>query len=208
MRPHDARITVSSILFLLVLCLVTSGCASTDDGATGGPPEGDFDYSMSRPSPPSPFWPLPPPSARTVLPAGALGSDSKTLGDVWARLRSAIDRSGYPAQAVHPVPGGFAIATRIERIDADGRPMPPPARWSAAIPIGTVHSLGDYIRAMFQAPEGHYRVIVFIVNDRANAPGAGVATQGLAASWIDSGADGLAPALKKQRLSPQHRVTA
>jgi hypothetical protein len=39
-----------------------------------------------------------------------------------------------------------------------------------------VFSLGDYLRALFAAPQGDYRVIVFIVTNRAFATSARAAT--------------------------------
>ena len=42
--------------------------------------------------------------------------------------------------------------------------MSPPARWVAAPP--KTPSLAEYVKALFNAPPGYYRVIVFVVTDQ------------------------------------------
>lgn len=122
-------------------------------------------------APPSiPEFPWPPPaaSARQVIPPDVLagGHRLSRLGDVDAVLSEALELTGYAEKSYWAVPKGFAVATRLEQIEANGKSRPPPARWSAEMPRLTgPFSLGAYLRALFTAEPGYYRIVVFIVTE-------------------------------------------
>lgn len=119
-----------------------------------------------------------------------------TLGDVARHLDLALARVGYSERSYYAVPGGFALATRLEQITPDGAPKPDPQRWSTTLPEQPVFSLGDYLRVLFAAPRGDYRVIVFIVTDQAFATSARIATNAQAEAWLAGGMDRLPRALR------------
>jgi len=122
--------------------------------------------------------------------------DHATLGDVARHLDLALARVGYSERSYYAVPGGFAVATRLEQITPDGTPKADPQRWSTTLPEQPVFSLGDYLRALFAAPRGDYRVIVFIVTDQAFATSARIATNAQAEAWLAGGLDRLPRALQ------------
>jgi hypothetical protein len=106
------------------------------------------------------------------------------------------------------VPGGFALATRLEQIDSDGTPKRDPQRWSSAMPEQPVASLGDYLRVLFSAPSGDYRVIVFVVSNRTFATGGAAATNAQAQAWVGGGAEHLPLTVRRQRLDGDTHASA
>lgn len=108
-------------------------------------------------------WPPPAASADEVIPRATLeqGAIPKSLGDVEARLASALRANGYVERSYYAVPDGFALVTRLEQIGSDGTSKPPPGRWSLSSRSASDFTLSDYVRALFTADPGYYRVIVF-----------------------------------------------
>jgi lipid-binding SYLF domain-containing protein len=124
-----------------------------------------------------PLFPWPPPaaSATEVIPSAILERNTvlKSLGDVDAKLVSALRGNGYLERSYYAVPDGFALVTRLEQIKADGTSKPPPERWSLESPRAAEFTLSDYLRALLTADPGYFRVIVFIMSDAPfpQAPG-------------------------------------
>lgn len=146
-------------------------------------------------------WPPPKPTSRAALPRNLLARDPATLGDVARHLQSSLASVGYGEWSYYSAPGGFALATRLEQISADGKPRPDPQRWSTALPTQPVFTLGDYLRALFTAPQGDYRVIVFVVTDQAFAASHNEASEAQAEDWLEGGIDRLPPALAARPFS-------
>ena len=63
------------------------------------------------------------------------------------------------------MPGGIGIVTRLERIYRDGRSYEPSGRWQVEDTYLQTLSLTSYLRALFTASEGYYRVVVFTVTN-------------------------------------------
>ena len=106
------------------------------------------------------------------------------------------------------MPGGFALATRLEQIEPDGTPKRDPQRWASAMPEQPVASLGDYLRVLFSAPSGDYRVIVFVVSNRTVATTGTPATNAQAQAWVGGGADHLPSAVRRQALDADTHASA
>lgn len=121
-----------------------------------------------------------------------------TLGGVADRLQAALESAGYVEYGYYPVPGGFALATRLERIHPDGRAYTEPARWQWGQAALTGFDLGSYVRALFDVEQGYFRVIVFAVTTAPleTTDDAPQAEQVLA--WPMKGAPELPPALRRQ----------
>ena len=119
-------------------------------------------------------WPPPHPSTRVTVPralllAGAESADH-TLGEVSERLERALIAAGYVEYGyLHIGCSGFAMVTRMERIDEDGRPMEGAERY-APPERSESWSLGSYVARLFFAPPGYYRQIVFAATDRPYDP--------------------------------------
>jgi hypothetical protein len=153
-------------------------------------------------------WPPPQPTTQTVLDRALIARGASTLGDVAARLTSALTDIGYSEHSFYGVPGGFALATRLEQIEFDGTPKNEPLRWSAALPPREIFSLGDFLSALFTAPEGHYRVIVFVVTDRPFAASGEAASQSEALAWLRNGLNALPSAIASLPLGDRYDGTA
>jgi HEAT repeat protein len=115
-----------------------------------------------------PVFPWPPPrfSDWHILPSHLFGSDNNTLGDVREKLRGVLSGLGYDSQGLFEVPDGFALVTRVERIQDDGTAFPSPARWTRSrIPPS---GLSDYLRTLLLEKPGQFRLFVFIFTPLGN----------------------------------------
>ena len=181
--------------------------------------------SPPKPSPPPPVmtqqqappvyvpefpWPPPAASATEVLPRRLLGRDLPllTFKDVDGLLTSALAANGYVEKSYYAVPLGFALVTRIEQIEIDGRPKTPPARWSAnALPL-SVFSLAGYLRALFTAEPGYYRLIVLVVTSSPFAQSGERVTRAATLEWLRGGLNTLPEPIGAQPYSPEVACTA
>ena len=154
-------------------------------------------------------WPPPVASATQVVPRNLLtGSRVKILKDVDELLTSALNINGYVEKSYYAVPQGFAIVTRIEQIELDGRSKTRPARWSTDPSPLTEFSISAYIRALFTANPGYYRIIVFVVtnvpftqSDRQLSRSEGIA-------WLRAGLNILPESIGAEGYTPDVICTA
>ena len=123
--------------------------------------------------PPFP-WPNPPrpPHIAVVgreFPRNLLGTDSTTLGTVYQRLFNTLVKIDPAFESgLFGVPGGFAMLTKIERIQEDGTPLPGKYRWvKGKIPP---LSLLEYIGRLFIEKPGYFRVIAFVITTENYRP--------------------------------------
>lgn len=127
-----------------------------------------------------PFTVLRPTSSKDI-PKETL-QNCKNLGQVNAILRKALKDTQYHEHRYYGMPNGFALVARMEKIDEYGVPFKGKERWQ--IGIQPTNPL-DYIKAIFAAPKGYYRVIAFIVTDElfnSNTP----ATEQKVNAWFKS----------------------
>lgn len=140
---------------------VSYGCARSDRPAVSKTTPDDEIPQLT--------WPLPAASATMDLTFALLLNHHglATFGDVDSILHRALSATGYDTMSYFATPHGFALVTRIEQIEATGAPRPPPWRWSVEAPRITLSefSLSGYLRALFTANPGHYRVLTFVVTD-------------------------------------------
>ena len=131
------------------------------------------------------------------------------LGDVDAVLSDVLARTGYAEKSYWAVPRGFVIATRLEQIDANGKPKPPPARWSAETPrLSGEFSLSVYLRALFTADPGYYRIVAFIVTDALFSQSDRSVSSQEARSWVAKGFNALPASIAGQAYGPAVVCTA
>jgi hypothetical protein len=156
-------------------------------------------------------WPPPRASASVAIPDGfiaASGSAAPTLGDVAAQIHTTLDGGGYVERSYFAAPGGFAMVTRLERINADGTPMQDPERWRVeAQPLGSF-SLRAYLQALFTAPSGHYRIIVFVVSSQPLAQSEAEVSRSEALAWLHEGLNRLPDSIAGAAYTDRHVVTA
>jgi hypothetical protein len=171
--------------------------------------------SSGNPNPPRigineiPKFPWPPPEASAIanLPPQFF-TNAHSLADIEAKLSAALASSDYIQTGYYAVPAGFALVTRIEQINNDGTPKPPPGRW-AIKPVRSFNlSLGDYIKALFEATPGRFRVIVFVVTKFAFTQTSIAVTREEAMQWLSSGGNRLPHAIGDQPYTADHICTA
>ena len=160
---------------------------------------------------PLPSYPWPPEDPSSLARLDAIHDFSNggraSLYDVAETLRDALLRAGYPELGYYQAPGGFAIVTRLEGIDTEGRPLGPDRRYR--LPDDAVDfSFTDYIRGLFFAPDGYYRLIVFVVTDQAYTTRDQPLDENVALARLRRGAVALPPAYHDKPFTAQHRVDA
>jgi hypothetical protein len=170
--------------------------------------------SIKPPGPddiPSFPWPPPQASATDIVPRTlVLGPNAQAalLGDVNNRLVAALEASGYVGKSYYAVPDGFALVTQLEQINADGTSRPVPDRWAAS--VGTLHSfsLSEYLKALFTANVGHYRIIVIVLTPHPFSQSDAKVTREEALSWIPKGANQLPSSIAERAFTPDFACTA
>ena len=164
-------------------------------------------WSITRDTSPLPSFPWPPPrpTSKTRIETRWLVDPDGTLGDAAERLDRALGQARYEPPAYYAIPGGFAMATRMEQIQEDGTPVDDALRWSTEVPPRKIKSLGDYLRALLSAPEGFYRVIVFTFTDRPVATSSVEVSEADALAWGSDGGDRLPDSVASQPFTRQHR---
>lgn len=130
--------------------------------------QNDYHSAPTHGAPSLPPLPWPPPkwTHQAVFgrdfPRELLGNEQATLGDVEKRLYQALQRIDSRFESgLFSVPGGFAMLTRLERINRDGTPFPDERRWmyGELPPL----SLSDYLSRLFFEQPGYFRVLAFVV---------------------------------------------
>ena len=109
-----------------------------------------------------------------------------TLGDLDLTLTKALNTAGYATRSYYRVPGGYAVATQLERFGDDGKPASGPSRWVLVEKLLTFN-LGSIVRALFDTEPGRFRVIVFVVTSEpfdARRPAPSTQT---AMDWLSGG---------------------
>lgn len=175
---------------------------------TIGQPRGDRAPASMGDMPEFP-WPVPKPSTRidifeSFLPATA----TVQLKDVANKIERAFDAVGYVERSYYRVPKGFALASRLEQIYPDGSPVEGNARWSVRIPPPMKFSLPDYLKALFAAPQGRYRIIVFVVTSEPVWPGPNPPTREEAEPWVASGLNKLPAVIGNLPYTPDYKTSA
>jgi hypothetical protein len=157
-----------------------------------------------------PAFPWPPPrysAFSAIMREWVAPNPQATLSSVASRLESAFDAAGYGERSYYRIPDGFALVSRIEQIRADATPFDAPARW--AVEDATVREgFLDHIRALFNAPPGFYRVIVFTVTDQDFAAADRAPTSSEARNWVSSGSLRLPASVGNLPYSARHYTMA
>lgn len=156
-----------------------------------------------------PFFPWPPPKASAFVKVPIKQNHRPTkLLEVADILESAFEGAGYIERSYYAVPQGFALVSRLERINNDGSPKELPDRWSTRIRQPTKFTLKSYFKALFTAPLGRFRIIVFIVTSTPfNQKGASLSLAE-AEAWLSEGLDVLPKDLGNAKFTIDHKCTS
>ncbi|MGV6851925.1 MAG: hypothetical protein ACWA5R_07080 [bacterium] len=157
-------------------------------------------------------WPPPPTSAQAVIAPQFFHSTSNkahlTLGDINTMITSSLRKTNYTGSKYYSVPQGFAIITTLEQTHTNGSPLAENLRWLRdIIPIKTF-SIAGYLQALFTAPAGDFRVIAFIVTNKAFSSDGSDITFNTINTWIKGGYNTLPTDIKKRIYTDDYNVTA
>jgi hypothetical protein len=130
------------------------------------------------------------------------------MGEVVLHLEDALTKSGYVERSYFLVPGGIAVVTRLEQIHPDGSPFSGPDRWVSGDENGQSLTISEYLRRLFAADEGYYRIVVFILTDEAFGSQSRSITADEATRWLSEGLNVLPADLVQRPLSEAHSCTA
>jgi len=123
-------------------------------------------------------------------------------------LRQSLERSGYYQMSYHPVPQGFALVARLERINSDGSPFTGGERFNTSFDPLQKFTIGGYLRALFVAPPGYYRVIVFVVSGSPFSANGTPVSSKEADQWLENGSNVLTSRIGDMPYSTDHVCTA
>jgi hypothetical protein len=151
-----------------------------------------------------PDFPWPPPfaSASYVLPDDLFQS-YHSFGDALSAILSALETTGYEERSFFRTePDGVALVTRLERINEDGSSIPQPNRWLNWTMKGD--DLIAMLRGLFFVDPGHYRVIVFVLQDKPFSQSSQKPVGSLVEAWLRTGANVLPPEIRDRPLGQAH----
>ena len=159
-------------------------------------------------------WPVPKASATQEVPRKLIigNTSSPTFGSVAERIASALDHAGYGERSYYALADGhgIAIATQLEQINDDGTPVVGQARFEEKLapPLSTEQfSLTSYVKALFTARSGRFRIIVFTLSGGV-AQSDKAPSEDVAKSWATSGQTHLPQRYALIPLSDQVTCTA
>jgi len=130
------------------------------------------------------------------------------MGQLVLHLENALSTAGYLERSYFLVPGGIAVVTRLEHIHPDGSPFSDPDRWLFDDEYRQSLTISEYLRRLFAADVGYYRVVVFVLTDEAFGSQTRSLTLGEAIRWPYTGLNVLPPDLAQQPLSKDDSCTA
>ena len=153
-------------------------------------------------------WPPPKPSAEYVF-SPEVFARFTTVGSVTATILRALENSGYVERSFYQTgDGGVALVTRLEKIGEDGSPAAEGERWPADVDSNQSGGFINFVRGLFFAPPGHYRTIVFVLQEKSFRASGGPATGKDADDWLKGGANALPPAYAKRPFGKDSLCTA
>ncbi len=156
-------------------------------------------------------WPPPQASGSVIVPRSLLlakTAGKSTLGDVQARLETALDRTGYSDKSYFAVPAGFVVVTRLEQFSDSGAPKVGDERWATEAGPLKRFDMSEYVSALFRAKPGRFRVIAFVVTPIPFSQANATVTREEANRWLSRGANKLPVELAGAEYTERHDCTA
>jgi hypothetical protein len=152
-------------------------------------------------------WPPPEYSVSAVLDKSYF-KQAKTMFDIDNILTEALSDLGYDDRSYFEIPNGFALVTRIEQIQENGKPLTPPTRWSVTVRAYDRLSWSSYLKALVFPPRGFFRIIVFAVTDNSFSSSHKKATRAAAEQWLKSGIHQLPARIGNKSFGANHLCMA
>jgi hypothetical protein len=117
------------------------------------------------------------------------------VGEVVGAIIGALEQGGYVERSFfRTTAGGVTLVTRLEHINDDGSPSAEAERWpSSGQYSASREGLLQFLEGLFYVDPGHYRVIVFVLQDMPFAQSSTNVTAEDARAWLTSGANVLPP---------------
>lgn len=163
-----------------------------------------------RLGPPIRNFPFPPPkaSASHVLDKSKF-KNSKQLSDINSILSNALDSCGYSEKSYYPVPNGFALITRMEKISEEVIPLNNDERWHTASMLESWDfNLSSYFDVLLNSKKGKYRLFAFIVTDNPFSQNDTSLKIEEAENFLSYGLNVLPEEIAKMKVSDLHECTA
>ncbi len=158
-----------------------------------------------------PQFPWPPPQASTVVRLPLERFDDAMVrgvqGEIADLLEGALDQGGYFDRSYWVAPGGFALATRLERITDQGEPVDANDRWPTSA-LKERFDLSKYLRALFYTDPGFFRVIVFVLSTGFERTSDQEPTPKEAFRWLRRGMVTLPKEIAEKDIEATHNLTA
>jgi hypothetical protein len=158
-------------------------------------------------------FPWPPPRFTTrdpKLPDGLIiKNQPETLDTVFSRIKDALRHARISQWSLYTVgTDGFLVVCRMETIDDKGGAWPGSQRWSIDPVTPDIWSPAMYLRALFFAPPGRYRVIVLVVTSQLYTSTDVEVDSKTMDMYLNRGFTDLPVDFKTQMLAPNTRCEA
>jgi Protein of unknown function (DUF1353) len=172
--------------------------------ASAPPKEREAMRKLASSSLPQFPWPPPTASASYVLP-DKLFNSRPSMGDVTGEIISTLEHNGYVERSFFQTPAeGVALVTRLERINNDGSSAAEDKRWPTTQNSASNFDLLKFLQGLFFVDAGHYRVIVFILQDLPFSQSSQKPTGEQALGWLRSGVNVLPPEIAERPFKGGH----
>lgn len=149
-----------------------------------------------------PFLPWPPPRPAYASDVSRQIRQSATFGETARTIAAVLQARGYDRLRYFSVPGGFAVATAVERVREDGGPAPD--RWATS-KRARVGSFYGYVRSLIMGEQGRFRLFVLAVTDTDISLAPFQANQEDVERWQAMGRPELSRQLAGQKISRASR---
>ncbi len=156
-----------------------------------------------------PTFPFPPPKASANYTFDKnLFAGLSNLTQSSERIENALKKSGYYEKSYYQIPNGYALVTRIEKMESNGAPAPEDERWNVNDKGTSSFDLFEYFKSLFLADEGHYRIIVFLVTSDNVQMTDRIMLMSEGEDFLSSGLNRLPPEFDAMPFTDSHYCTA
>ena len=138
----------------------------------------------------------------------AFFAGARSFEDVGGRLVRAFRKGGYPRHSWYSVPEGFALVSQMEQFSEGGAPREEAVRFAITVAPPRLFSLADFVRALFTASPGRFRIIAFLFTSVPFSQSGAEVDREAASAWVTGGLNVLPEVLAARAPTPAHQCTA